>query len=92
LFAQGCMVCAIARAMVINPRFVVADEPTSMLDVPIRAGVMELLMELRESLGVSYLYITHDLAVARYMCDRLAVMYLGKVVELGPTEEVLHPP
>jgi|GEM_PF-4810110 len=86
------MVCAIARAMVINPRFVVAGEFTSMLDVPIRAGVMELLMELRESLGVSYLYITYDLAVARYMCDRLAVMYPGKVVELGPTEEVLHPP
>lgn len=83
---------AIARAMVINPRFVVADEPTSMLDVSIRAGVMELLMEFRESLGVSYLYITHDLAVARYMCDRLAVMYLGKVVELGPTEEVLQSP
>jgi len=83
---------AIARAMVIRPKFVVADEPTSMLDVSIRAGVMDLLLGLRQELGVSYLYITHDLAVARYMCDRLAVMYLGKVVEVGPTEEVLQNP
>lgn len=83
---------AIARAMVINPAFVVADEPTSMLDVSIRAGVMQLLLDLRAELGVSYLYITHDLAVARYMCERMAVMYLGKIVELGQTEEVLHSP
>lgn len=83
---------AIARAMVIRPKFVVADEPTSMLDVSIRAGVMELLLRLRQELGVSYLYITHDLAVARYMCDRLAIMYLGKIVEMGPTEEVLQNP
>lgn len=83
---------AIARAMVINPAFVVADEPTSMLDVSIRAGVMQLLLDLRTELGVSYLYITHDLAVARYMCERMAVMYLGKIVELGPTEEVLQSP
>ncbi len=83
---------AIARAMVIRPKFVVADEPTSMLDVSIRAGVMDLLLGLRQGLRVSYLYITHDLAVARYMCDRLAIMYLGKIVEIGPTEEVLHNP
>ncbi|RLB24678.1 MAG: ABC transporter ATP-binding protein, partial [Deltaproteobacteria bacterium] len=83
---------AIARAMVVNPEFVVADEPTSMLDVSIRAGVMKLLLELREVLNVSYLYITHDLAVARYMCDRLAVMYLGKVVEIGPAEGVIQEP
>ncbi|MCS7240192.1 MAG: ABC transporter ATP-binding protein [Candidatus Bipolaricaulota bacterium] len=83
---------AIARAMVIRPRFVVADEPTSMLDVSVRAGVMELLLELRRDFGVSYLYITHDLAVARYMCERLAVMYLGKIVELGSTEVVIQTP
>jgi peptide/nickel transport system ATP-binding protein len=83
---------AIARAMVIHPKCVVADEPTSMLDVSVRAGVMDLLLGLRQELGVSYLYITHDLAVARYMSDRLAVMYLGKIVELGPTEEVIQSP
>lgn len=83
---------AIARALVMNPRFVVADEPTSMLDVSIRISIMELMTELGERLGVSYLYITHDLAVARYMCDRIAVMYLGKIVEIGPTEEILANP
>jgi peptide/nickel transport system ATP-binding protein len=83
---------AIARAMILNPSFIVADEPTSMLDVSIRTGVMNLMLELREEFGISYLYITHDLAVARYMCDRIAVMYLGKIVELGPTEEVIQNP
>lgn len=83
---------AIARAMVIRPEFVAADEPTSMLDVSIRAGIMELLLGLRSDLGVSYLYITHDLAVARYMCHRIGVMYLGKIVELGPAEEVVQGP
>lgn len=83
---------AIARALVIEPSFVVADEPTSMLDVSIRISIMRLMLELAEKLGVTYLYITHDLAVARYMCDRIAVMYLGKIVEMGPTEEVLGSP
>lgn len=83
---------AIARALVIDPAFVVADEPTSMLDVSIRTGVMQLMQDLGKRLNVSYLYITHDLAVARYMCDRIAVMYLGKIVEMGPTEDVLHNP
>jgi len=83
---------AIARAMVINPSFVVADEPTSMLDVSIRAGVMQLLLDLQGEFNISFLYITHDLAVARYMCERMAVMYLGKIVELGPTEEVIQNP
>ena len=83
---------AIARALVVEPRFVVADEPTSMLDVSIRTGVMRLMEELASRLGISYLYITHDLAVARYMCDRIAVMYLGKIVEMGKTEEVLQNP
>ncbi len=83
---------AIARAMIINPTFVVADEPTSMLDVSIRTGIMKLMMELQQEFGMSYLYITHDLAVARYMCERIAVMYLGKIVEMGPTEEVIQNP
>jgi len=83
---------AIARALVVEPIFVVADEPTSMLDVSIRIGVMELMSELAERMGVSYLYITHDLAVARYMCQRIAVMYTGKIVELAESEELLAKP
>ncbi len=83
---------AIARALVVDPAFVVADEPTSMLDVSVRTGVMNLMRDLAERLDVTYLYITHDLAVARYMCDRIAVMYNGKIVEIGETEEVLHNP
>jgi peptide/nickel transport system ATP-binding protein len=83
---------AIARALVMNPSFVVADEPTSMLDVSIRISIMQLMTELADELGVTYLYITHDLAVARYMCDRIAVMYLGKIVELAQTEELLEHP
>jgi peptide/nickel transport system ATP-binding protein len=77
---------------VVEPTFVVADEPTSMLDVSIRTGIMGLMQGLADRLGVSYLYITHDLAVARYMCTRIAVMYLGKIVETGETEEILHNP
>ncbi len=83
---------AIARALVVEPKFVVADEPTSMLDVSIRTGVMRLMEDLGSRLEIGYLYITHDLAVARYMCDRIAVMYLGKIVETGETEEVLQNP
>lgn len=83
---------AIARALVMEPTFVVADEPTSMLDVSIRISIMRLMLELAEKLGVTYLYITHDLAVARYMCDKIAVMYLGKIVEMAPTEQLLENP
>ena len=83
---------AIARALVVDPVFIAADEPTSMLDVSIRTGVMNLMMELADELGVSYLYITHDLAVARYMSQHIAVMYLGKMVEKAKTEDLLmHP-
>ena len=83
---------AIARALIVNPVFIAADEPTSMLDVSIRTGVMNLMMQLAEEMGVSYLYITHDLAVARYMSDRIGVMYLGKMVEQANTEDLLaHP-
>ncbi len=83
---------AIARALVVQPRFVVADEPTSMLDVSIRTGIMHLMLDLAQRLDVTYLYITHDLAVARYMCHRIAVMYLGKIIELAETEELLQHP
>ena len=83
---------AIARALVVVPTFVVADEPTSMLDVSIRTGIMHLMQSLADQMGVTYLYITHDLAVARYMSSRLAVMYLGKIVEIGEMEEVLSHP
>ncbi|QTA37588.1 ABC transporter ATP-binding protein [Thermosipho ferrireducens] len=83
---------AIARALVLDPTFIVADEPTSMLDVSVRTGVMNLMMELQEKHGMSYLYITHDFAVARYMCDKIAVMYLGKIVEYANTEELLSNP
>ncbi len=83
---------AIARALIFNPKFVVADEPTSMLDVSIRTGIMKLMMKLAEEYDMSYLYITHDLAVARYMASEIAVMYLGKIVEMGDIEEVLHHP
>ncbi|MFQ6030574.1 MAG: ATP-binding cassette domain-containing protein [Dehalococcoidia bacterium] len=79
---------AIARALVIDPIFVVADEPTSMLDVSIRTGIINLMLDLAQRLNITYLYVTHDLAVARYMCQRVAVMYLGKIVEVGETERV----
>ena len=83
---------AIARALIVDPQFIVADEPTSMLDVSIRIGVMQLMADLADRFGVSYLYITHDLAVARYMCDNIGVMYLGKIVEQAETEELLARP
>jgi len=83
---------SIARALIIDPIFIVADEPTSMLDTSIRIGVMQLMRELADQLGVSYLYITHDLAVARYMCQEIAVMYTGKIVEQAETEALLSQP
>ena len=83
---------AIARALVVGPSYVVADEPTSMLDVSIRAGIMNLMLELAQTQGVTYLLVTHDLAVARYMCQRIAVMYRGMIVEVGATEELLQDP
>ena len=83
---------AIARALIIEPSFVVADEPTSMLDVSISTGIMMLMLDLAQRLSVTYLYIAHDLAVARHMCQRIAVMYLGKIVEVAETEELLANP
>ena len=83
---------SIARTLVMKPKFVVCDEPTSMLDVSIRISIMDLMLNLAKELEVSYLYITHDLAVARYMCNRIAVMFNGKIVEIGETEDLLQNP
>jgi peptide/nickel transport system ATP-binding protein len=83
---------AIARALVLGPRLIVADEPVSMLDVSIRAEILKLLLDLKKELRLTYIFITHDLAVAGLVCDTINVMYLGKVVESGPAEEVLTNP
>ncbi len=83
---------AIARAIIANPSLIIADEPVSMLDVSIRAEILEVLLKLRETMNASFIFITHDLAVARYICDRIAVMYLGKIVELGDAREVIADP
>ena len=83
---------SIARTLIMKPKFVVCDEPTSMLDVSIRISIMDLMLNLANDLGISYLYITHDLAVARYMCNRIAVMFNGKIVEIAETEKLLSNP
>ncbi|HVW35493.1 MAG TPA: ABC transporter ATP-binding protein, partial [Acidimicrobiia bacterium] len=82
----------LARALVTGPRLVVADEPVAMLDMSVRALVLELMAGLRRELGLTYVLITHDLATARLLCDRVAVMYLGRVVEVGPAPAVLAEP
>lgn len=83
---------ATARALILGPEFIVADEPVSMLDVSIRAEVLNLMIELRDKYNVSFLYITHDLALSRHICDRLAVMYLGKIVEMSDVDELVKEP
>ena len=83
---------AIARGFVLNPEFIIADEPVSMLDVSIRADILNLMLDLVEKFKVSFLYITHDLALARHMCDRLAIMYLGKIMEMGSVEKIVYEP
>ena len=83
---------AIARAIVLEPNLVVADEPVSMLDVSIRAGVLNLLRRFRDESGISLVYVSHDLPTIRYVADRTAVMYLGEIVEVGPTERLVRDP
>ncbi len=82
----------LARALVLGPDFIVADEPVSMLDVSVRAGILNVMREAKEKLGLTALYISHDLALVRYVCERTVVMYLGKVMEDGPTEAVIKQP
>src|SRR5262249_47170884 len=83
---------AIARAMVLRPRFLVADEPVSMLDVSIRAGILKLLRRFSRETGLAILYISHDISTVRYLCPRTAVMYLGGIVETGPTDALIARP
>ena len=83
---------AIARALILRPKFIVADEPVSMLDVSIRTEVLNLMLDLQEKLGLTYLFITHDLAIAKYMSSRVGVMYLGKIIEIGDVSDVLDDP
>jgi peptide/nickel transport system ATP-binding protein len=82
----------IARAMVLNPKFIVADEPVSMIDASSRAEILYLFKSLQEKYNLTFMYITHDIATAKYFSDNLAVMYLGKVVEYGPSREVILNP
>jgi len=82
----------IARALILHPDLIVADEPIAMADVSVRALILHLMMELKEEFDLTYLFITHDLATAKYICDRIAIMYLGKIVESGPLREVYSHP
>ena len=81
-----------ARALILDPVFVVADEPVSMLDVSVRAGVLNVFRDVRARLGLTAIYISHDLALVRYVCERTIVMYLGRIVEDGPTEDIVRDP
>jgi len=80
----------IAGTIALNPEFIVADEPVSMLDVSIRAGIIKLLLDMQREAGLSYLFITHDLSLAWMICNRIAVMYLGRIVEIGPPDTIIH--
>jgi peptide/nickel transport system ATP-binding protein len=83
---------AIARAIITSPDLVVADEPISMLDMSVRAKILDLMIDLKNRLGLTYVYVTHDLASAKFFCDRVAIMYLGRIVEIGTVEQIFEDP
>jgi oligopeptide/dipeptide ABC transporter ATP-binding protein len=82
----------IARVLVLGVEFIIADEPVSMLDASVKAGITSLLMGLKQKIGLTYIFITHEIGLAYYVCDRIAAMYMGKIVELGTAEEVINQP
>jgi len=83
---------AMARSLILQPEFIVADEPVSMIDVSLRTAIIDLMLNLRKEFGLTYLFITHDLAIAKYISDRIAIMYLGKIVELGDNQTIFSNP
>jgi len=83
---------AMARSLILQPEFIVADEPVSMIDVSLRTAIIDLMLDLRRDFGLTYLFITHDLAIAKYISDRIAVMYLGRIVELGDKNAIFSHP
>src|SRR5688572_23344256 len=83
---------AVARALMLNPRFIVADEPVSMLDASVRVSILNLLLDLQQKYGISFLYITHDFATARHFSDRIAIMYAGKIVEVATSRDIIREP
>lgn len=83
---------ATARTLVLSPDLIIADEPVSMIDLSTRAEILHMMKEVQVNLNLTYLYITHDLSTARYFCDRIAVMYLGRIVELGTSDEIIENP
>ncbi len=83
---------AVARALILNPSFIVADEPVSMLDASVRVSILNLLRSLQDKHGISFIYITHDLATARHFSDRIAIMYAGRIVEIAPSESLVNEP
>jgi oligopeptide/dipeptide ABC transporter ATP-binding protein len=82
----------LARAIMLNPALLVADEPVSMLDMSVRAKILQLMLDLKRDLGLTYLYVTHDLATAKFFCDTIAIMYLGRIVEIGPAAQIYADP
>jgi oligopeptide/dipeptide ABC transporter ATP-binding protein len=82
----------IARSIILGPKLLVADEPVSMLDMSVRAKILQLMIQLKDELGLTYVYVTHDLATAKFFCDTIAIMYLGRIVEYGPAEQIYADP
>jgi peptide/nickel transport system ATP-binding protein len=83
---------AIARALITHPSLIICDEPVSMLDASVQSQVLDLMLELKQEFNLTYLFITHDLWLARFLCDRIAVMNSGQIVEIGPTQELFANP